>query len=278
MGLTVLSLNVWNGRRHDELLEYLSRQSAEVDIFCLQEMSSTDTVIAADRTDQSVNLLQDFRAALANFEGYFAPVCQLLGVAADGIHVEFAFQVGLAMFIRRTLPLLSPPENVFVFGEYNKPVRMENKYRTQLRPHPFILAPPRTLQYVAVEYGGEPYLVYNFHGLWNGGPKVDTDERLKQSQRIRELLEHHRSYKKIFVGDFNLNLETVSLEMIEEAGGFRNLVFEYGIGTTRSVLYLERDRSPFADYALVSEDVRVTSFEVPKVAVSDHLPLIVHIE
>lgn len=280
MGLTVLSLNVWNGRQYHDLREYLKRQSAEVDVFCLQEACDSDTDIVADSTGRRVNLLQELEGALDGFQGYFAAERYVRG-AIDGKtdrQSRFLYRTGIAMFVRRTLPLLSPPVDVFIFGEYNEPVRIENKYRTPFRPQRFIVSSPRTLQYVVIEYGGESYLIYNFHGLWDGGPKVDTIERLAQSQSIREVLAKHPPYKKIFVGDFNLNPETASLEMIEEAGGFRNLVFEYGIGTTRSILYKERDRNPFADYALVTDDVRVRAFNVPKVAVSDHLPLIVHIE
>ena len=280
MGLTVLSLNVWNGRWYKALQRYLEQQSREVDVFCFQGMCDTDAISVTEDLEgtKRANLMHELRDVLPDFQGYFAVERRLGDITASVSEpILFTFRTGIAMFTRRTLTTLSPPSDIFVFGEYNKPVRVENRYRTPTRPQPFLNASPRTLQHVVIEYGGEPYLIYNFHGLWDGGSKVDTDERLMQSQRVRKVLEGHPPYRKIFVGDFNLTVDAASLVMIEEACRFRNLVVEYGVWTTRSGLYRERNRDPYADYALVTEDVRIASFEVPKVAVSDHLPLIVRV-
>jgi endonuclease/exonuclease/phosphatase family metal-dependent hydrolase len=88
------------------------------------------------------------------------------------------------------------------------------------------------------------------------------------------------------MGDFNLLPETESVRKIERAG-YRNLISEFAITTTRGSLvkkmHPEYGVGPFgfqeyADYAFVTPGIRVGSFEVPDVPVSDHLPLILTID
>jgi endonuclease/exonuclease/phosphatase family metal-dependent hydrolase len=79
----------------------------------------------------------------------------------------------------------------------------------------------------------------------------------------------------VLIGDFNLLPETESVRLLE--AGLSNLVIERAIPSTRSRLnpyYGTPQEQPHADYAFISPGLRVTGFEVPDVAISDHLPLI----
>jgi endonuclease/exonuclease/phosphatase family metal-dependent hydrolase len=71
--------------------------------------------------------------------------------------------------------------------------------------------------------------------------------------------------------------DTESIRMIEQTG-MRNLIADFGIATTRSELsyaqYPPDDRQHFADFAFVSPEARVVDFRVPRVNISDHLPLV----
>src|SRR3989344_1806502 len=116
---------------------------------------------------------------------------------------------------------------------------------------------------------GVDYIISHFHGLWNGQGKTDTPDRLEQSRKAKALLDGVDG-KKVICGDFNLLPDTESLAILE--GGLVNLIKTHGITTTRSSFYQRSDR--FADYTLVSPDVEVKRFEVPRVEVSDHLPMI----
>lgn len=84
---------------------------------------------------------------------------------------------------------------------------------------------------------------------------------------------------KIVGGDFNLFPETKSIKMWEEIG-YRNLIKEYGIKTTRNE-YAWRNypnnKHYFSDYVFVDPSVKVTNFDVPEMTISDHLPMIVEI-
>ncbi len=127
----------------------------------------------------------------------------------------------------------------------------------------------RNLQYVTVETKKGPRTILNFHGLWNGGPKEDTEERITQSDNIAKFLKDIKHYH-ILMGDFNLLPETKSLKMLEDLG-MRNLIKEFGITSTRSSHYTKLAR--FADYTLVSKDIKVNDFKVLPDEISDHLAM-----
>ena len=132
----------------------------------------------------------------------------------------------------------------------------------------------RNLQFVTVEGPSGPLSVVNFHGLWNGRGKGDSDERIAQSHRILEFLEC-RKEPFVFCGDFNLLPKTESLRMLESAG-LRNLVAEFGVTSTRTSLYTRPE--PFADYVFVSDGIRVRDFRVLADEVSDHAPLLLEFD
>jgi exonuclease III len=65
-----------------------------------------------------------------------------------------------------------------------------------------------------------------------------------------------------------------SLAILEE--GMKNLIKEYGVTDTRSSLYTKPIR--FADYILVSPEIRINNFKVLAEEVSDHLPMVLEFE
>ena len=114
----------------------------------------------------------------------------------------------------------------------------------------------------------------NFHGLWNGGGKGDSEDRLLQSGRIIEFMKT-LSDPYLICGDFNLLPDTESLKKLEDFG-LRNLIKEYGIVSTRTSFYKKENK--FADYALINEGVEVKDFKVLPDEVSDHSPLYLDFE
>jgi endonuclease/exonuclease/phosphatase family metal-dependent hydrolase len=119
---------------------------------------------------------------------------------------------------------------------------------------------------------GTTYTIFNVHGLWNGRGKTDTDERIAQSQRIRECIDLI-SGPKIVCGDFNLRPDTQSLTLI--AHGMNDLIKTFGVASTRTSLYPKAER--FADYIFVTPDITVKKFAVLPDVVSDHAPLLLEI-
>lgn len=120
--------------------------------------------------------------------------------------------------------------------------------------------------------------IVNVHGVARPGEKLDNPKRLKQSEGIIEFMKDY-SDSKIIGSDFNLDKNTESVKMFEK-NGYRNLIEEFKIETTRNKVSWEKFKRVqlWADFIFVSPDVKVKSFEVPKNEVSDHLPLILEIE
>ena len=82
----------------------------------------------------------------------------------------------------------------------------------------------------------------------------------------------------MLLGDFNLEPDTQSVAMLER--GRINLIKEFGIASTRTVLYREYvdpTVGKYADYAFVTPDIRVSSFQVltgPPDVCSDHAAMV----
>lgn len=131
--------------------------------------------------------------------------------------------------------------------------------------------------YTSVHCGGKLVHIANVHGLSRPG-KLDTPERLRQSQEILNAVEAAEGIK-IVGGDFNVLPETQSVRIFEDAG-YRNLITDYGIKTTRNHVSLDKypgNELYYSDYVF-TKGAEVASFEVPPEIVSDHQPLIVVID
>lgn len=133
---------------------------------------------------------------------------------------------------------------------------------------------PRNIQYVNLKVGNKKLIVCNVHGIWAPRSKADTPSRMEQSKKIREFLSTQEG-EKIACGDFNLDIDTESIKILEE--DLKNLIKEFHIEKTRSRLspfFGKPDFQRFADYTFVSPGINVLEFQVPDVQISDHLPMI----
>lgn len=130
--------------------------------------------------------------------------------------------------------------------------------------------------YVHVQKGDEDAFVVNFHGMARPAHKRDSPERLQQSRGLIDFLADKQQV--VLGGDFNMLPEATSIQMFTEAG-YRNLVTEQGIITTRNQLAWDQYPEPqyekqyHSDYVFLSPDLTLKSFTVSNVTVSDHLPL-----
>jgi len=119
----------------------------------------------------------------------------------------------------------------------------------------------------------------NLHGTARPGNKLDTPQRINQSQGLLDFF-REKNGRKIIGGDFNLLPETKSAQMFEE-NGYRSLIKDFRIRTTRNRLAWElypNDKQYYSDYVFVSPEVNVREFSVPESEISDHLALILRTE
>lgn len=242
--MKLISLNVWGGQLREELAEFITRHAEDTDIFCLQEIFDNAVNYRTVLGPVDINTLDTIKKLLPNHVAHYAP--------------SQKDDEGLALFIKPHVQVQDVGD-VFVFRHLDAMVDDDG---TTIG---------RNLQYAMFNNDGHDYTVVNFHGLWNGKGKTDTDDRLEQSRRVREFIDTRAVGKVVLIGDFNLNPDTESIAILD--GGMRNLIAETGVTSTRSHHYTKDGK--FADYAIVSNDVNVTKFEVLQDPVSDHLPLLI---
>jgi endonuclease/exonuclease/phosphatase family metal-dependent hydrolase len=247
--MELLTLNMQHGLHHDALIEFLQKQAETIDIFCLQEMTASSSN-GIDTNGYRNNLLDSVSKALPGFTGRFDFYSD--GLGHDAEEIDFDLKLGQALFHRDRLgPVVKAKAPLIITTS----------------------AFPTLAQVVDLKLAGEILRIVNYHGVPRPGDKQDTPERIMQSERILDLVAD-RSVRTIVVGDFNLMPDTRSVKMFEEAG-FRNLVMEFEVRTTRSTLtkyHGTPEQQNYADY-IFTKGVNVDAFEVLPDEVSDHLAL-----
>ena len=137
------------------------------------------------------------------------------------------------------------------------------------------------MQYLELKVDSKTIYLANIHAKARPGHKLDTPARLRQSKSIINFLKNKPGLK-IVGGDFNLLPETKSIRLIE-AAGYKNLIKDFAIKATRNKLSWEslkkgEEKQHYADYVFTSPGIKVSSFEVPDMEISDHLPMILNFE
>lgn len=250
--MRVITLNTWGGRAgKDKLLSFFDTYKESTDIFCLQEVWSApyehlEGVKAGgaevDHSSIMTYGMQDISRLLSEYQAYFRPH-----------HLN---NYGLMMLVKKSMSVMEEGE-VFVY-----------KHKGYV-PEGDVGNHARNIQYATLETGARPVTVINFHGLWNGKGKTDTEDRLDQSRKILEFI-RRRAGECVLCGDFNLLPDTQSIQMFERAG-LRNLIMEYGITSTRTSYYVKPEK--YADYVFVTPNIKVNDLVVLPEQVSDHLAL-----
>ena len=250
--MKLINLNIWGGRGGKEkLLKFFDQQRNKADIFCLQEVWSApylhlENISAGGKKishkEVMAYALQEIGAVLTGYIPFFVS--------------NFEENFGLLIFTRK---------NIEILGEGQLFVHKDKGFM----PEGDIGHHARSIQYQTIKINGKPLTIINFHGLWNGKGKADSADRLMQSGKIISFIGTIDT-PVILAGDFNLLPDTESLKKIENAG-LKNLIREYGITSTRPSFYTKPEK--FADYVLVSPEVRVKGFKALEDEISDHLPL-----
>jgi len=251
--MKLISLNTWGAKAGTENLLSFFKKHTDIDVFCLQEVweggHENAGKVAAGRPMTGINhaMITDIGAVLKNYAVYFRP--------------HFKDYFGVAIFVKKAL-IVQEEGDIFVYKE--KGYFSEG----ELADH------ARNLQYITLETNKGLRTIFNVHALWTSVGKIDTPDRLLQSDNIIQFIQ---SINNPFVlcGDFNLRPDTASLKKFE-AGGMKNLIKEFGITSTRSTFYDKEER--FADYAFVSPEITVKEFKVLPDEVSDHLALYLDFE
>lgn len=252
--MRIITLNTWSGKAgKKKLLEFFEKHKNTTDLFCLQEIWSAPpedmkwenaggTNFAPEQT--MMYGAKEISELLSDHNSYFRP--------------HFLDKYGIMMLVKK---------NLIVVEEGEEFVHRHSGYlpKGDAGNH------ARNIQYVTLDINGKPLTVINFHGLWNGKGKTDSEDRINQSKKILEFTKN-LSGDFVLCGDFNLLPETESLKMFETSG-LRNLIKEYGVKSTRTSHYTKDVK--YADYIFTTKGLDVKDFRVLPDEVSDHTPLLI---
>lgn len=238
-------------------MKFINDHSQDTDIFCFQEVFKTTSNIK-ESAGKRVNIYDEILRILTDHQGYFAPsLDNYIVVSRSQVNsTNFNLSYGLAFFIKNKVKVEAAGD-FFVYRD-----------RNSFNPNDLNTL-PRNVQYINFTKSGKKFTVCNLHGIWLKEGKKDALSRIKQSKIIKQFLTQQKG-EKIVCGDFNLDINTKSIDLLEK--DLVNLIRKYKIQTTRNELFPGEDR--YADYIFVSAGVKIKSFQVPNVEVSDHLPLI----
>jgi exonuclease III len=255
--MKLLSLNIWGGRVHQPLIELIKKYNNEIDVFCFQEFFDSPTGKFANNGIKT-DIYTEVSKILKDYVGFFAPT--FTGYDTDE-KVDYSLSFGQATFVKKSLDLVSE-ETVFVYGKY------DHAPTVHIEGIKDGLDLPRNIHLVKLRSNNKDVLIGNLHGYWIPGKKIDTPQSIVQMQKVKEIIAGFKG-PKILCGDFNLRPDTKSIKMLEEE--MKNLIIQYKITNTRSNLHARTEK--FADYILISNQIKVHDFKVINEDVSDHLPL-----
>lgn len=239
--MRLISVNVWRGKLLEQLVQFLKREAVTTDIFCFQEM-----VTSLGDSSKEKDVFSIIAKELPNFQGFFEAAQD----EGDGV------ESGLAMFVKR-IDKIDKEGDYFVYRTRNAMIGTDGRTLG------------KNIQFIQFPKAGKEYTVVNFHGLWTGDGREDTSERISQSQKLKEFM-NIIGGTKIICGDFNLTLNTKSVEILGK--DMKNLIREYGVTSTRNHFFDFPDK--YCDYILVDKDVKVNDFKVLEDEISDHLALV----
>lgn len=133
--------------------------------------------------------------------------------------------------------------------------------------------------YTKISIKDKVFNLINFHGLSRPGDKLDTSERLAQTNGIIDFCSNLEG-PTIIGGDFNYNNDIESVKLFEKSG-YIDLIKKHNITNTRNENVWKKypdSKLYYSDFIFTTPDVNVLSLEVPYNEYSDHLPMILTID
>lgn len=268
--MRIFSLNIYMARAYEPLIKTIREYADRTDVFCLQEVPHVFDPKTNRETYDHPQLFSELSEMLPRFAG-FLTFSEMIR-PTETAEAACLRQKGLALFVKRAINVESV-EPLSSFTEVYGP-----NSKGQAIVH--IVS-----QHARLNVDGAHCSLFNVHAAAFPGDKLDTPERLAQTDALIQAAQGVNEHS-IILGDFNLLPEAESVKAFARAG-FVNLIEREQIKSTRGTLckqlHPEFSRPPYtvqeyADYTFVSPTIDVRSFEVPDLPISDHLPMIMDVE
>src|SRR3989344_4505891 len=253
-----LSLNAWGASQGQLFFDFIKEQAKNTDIFCFQEIFSAKNSAPQISSGAHMRLFEELEEMLPEFQGIF---CERSSGYDFSGRADFPVRHGLASFIRN---------NIRIKNSQTLPIGPAS---LEIQTDPVEGVPKAQVFNLAI--GKKELSVVNYHGPALPGNKLDTPERIGNSQELKAIWEDLSAPAKILGGDFNLMPDTESIKILEGCG--KNLIREFKIENTRNEISWKKyhNKQSFADFAFVSSAVKLKNFEVPYNLASDHLPMVI---
>lgn len=245
--IKLISLNIWNGKLKNKLLNFVSKSSSKIDIFCFQEsLNSSKSIISNLKNNNKIhNIHSEIQRILPDFDGYFDS-------AQDN-------DKGLSVFIRKNIKVVNI-KSIFVYRWKN--AMISNDRRTI----------GRNLFCISIRFNYENYNIINFHGLWDGFSKKDSLSKDIQIKKIINFVKKLKG-KIVICGDFNLERNTKAIKLLSNM--MKNPIITHNIYSTRNKYFPGGNEC--VDYIFGSNNINIYKFSVLKNDVSDHKALYIEI-
>ena len=253
--MRIISLNASFGQNLERLLDFITQEAADTDVFCFQEVFFGGIPQFSKETQVRLNLYSEISPKLPGFKG--------IEFLAPAYAKYYRFELlpedahpGLAIFVKQGFKVLDTGG----FPTYrNIPTGMN-----------FGALLTGNCQWVRlIDDQGEELTIMHIHGIYQRDTdKADTPERQEQSRILLDFIKNCGT-KVVLLGDFNLLPNTKSIEILGES--LLNLIRKYGITDTRGRRYAGPIR--FADYCFISKEIKERTFRAIDSEASDHLPL-----
>jgi endonuclease/exonuclease/phosphatase family metal-dependent hydrolase len=259
--MKLISLNTAGAAQGELFFDFIKAHSENTDVFCLQEVFSSSSQAPEKQGQYLLKQFHKISEILPNFTPFFDAKSRDL-TDEGPTPVEWGVLLGSCMFVKKSLKVELQENYPIVDATQAGSPLVEGWVRAQ---------------HIKLKVQNRLLNIINFHGVSRPGTKLDTPARLLQSQKLLELIKNF-GRPMVLCGDFNLYPNTQSIKILEEH--LVNLIDKYKITNTRNEISWANypDKQHFADYAFVSNNIKVKNFEVPYNLVSDHLPMILEFE
>jgi endonuclease/exonuclease/phosphatase family metal-dependent hydrolase len=236
--IKLISLNFWNGNFYEQAIDFFKKEA--FDVLCLQEVTSYPV-------ENRFGSLERLKKHLGeeNYKFFYSPTCKV----ENNSESFFRGNLIASRLELRNMKML------FLYKEFSV-LKDDDE--------------PRNVQMAEFVFRGKRFTVLNTHY-----PALNDDIlKLDISRNILDFLLEgsSRDMPVIICGDFNSPLNSDQINIFEEAG-FLNLCRIHNVKTTRNIF--ATGYGGVDDY-IFTKNLEHKHFEVKKIDVSDHYPLVLN--
>lgn len=239
--MKLIQLNIWGGKLENQIQNFLKEQDA--DIVCLQEVFDYD-----GHGGSYLGMLHEIAGSDYKNQ-FFAPTYSISYMNQE---VDF----GIAILSKSKI---EQSKTIFTGGEFKK--------NFDIKKDDYNI---RNFQHAVIDKNGAKINVINYHGYHSLDPN-GNDESTRQLKIIVDYITK-LSGPIILCGDFSLDVNSDAMAVFDKTN-LDNIAKRNNVKSTLGELHYCKDNIA-CDYIFVSKDIKVESFKMSDMLVSDHKALI----